>query len=56
MDGVVVKCVPSGQGLHISKGSAGLATQVSGAMTSVSNLASASGGIKSGNLVQSDIK
>lgn len=56
MDGVVVKCVPSGHGLHVSKGSAGLATQVPGAMASVSNLAGASGGINPGNLAQRDTK
>lgn len=54
MDGVKVKVVSS----HItpSKGSAGLRTQVPGAMASVSNLASATGGIGPGNLVQRDNK
>lgn len=54
MDGVVVKCVSG----HIgpTKGSAGLQTQVPGGITSVSNLASATGGIAPGNVAQSDVK
>ena len=56
MDGVVVKCPPSPYRLTPSKGSAGLATQVPGAIASVSNLAGASGGIKPGNLAQRDTK
>lgn len=67
MDGVKVKVVSS----HVtpSKGSAGLRTQVPGAMASVSNLASATGGFCSatssaaigrnsgpGNLAQCDNK
>lgn len=56
MDGEVVKCPPSGHRINLTPGSAGVATQVPGAMASVSNLASASGGIMPGNLVQRDIK
>lgn len=54
MDGVVVKCVSG----HVkpTKGSAGLKTQVPGAMASVSNLASATGGIRPGGLAQTDTK
>ena len=54
MEGVVVKVV-SGH-LTPTTGSAGLRTQLPGAMASVSNLASATGGIKPGNLAQSDNK
>lgn len=56
MDGVVVKCPPDGYRLTPTKGSAGLMTQVHGAMVSVSNLANATGGIKSGNLIPRDTK
>lgn len=55
MDGVVVKFPPSSR-LTPTRGSAGLQTQVPGAMASVSNLAGATGGIKPGNLAQRDIK
>lgn len=54
MDGVVVKCVSTRP--SVTKGSAGLMTQVPGAMASVSNLASATGGIGPGNLAESDTK
>lgn len=52
MDGVVVKVVSG----HITptRGSAGLMTQVPGAMTTVSDVASASGGIKPGALIETD--
>lgn len=56
MDGVVVKFPPSSHRLTPSKGSAGLPTQVPGAIASVSNLAGATGGIKPGNLAQRDTK
>ena len=56
MNGEVVKFPPSGQRIQPTAGSAGLATQVHGAMASISNLASASGGIKPGNLIQRDTK
>lgn len=54
MDGVVVKCVSSR--VKPTKGSAGLTTQVPGASATVCNLASATGGVSSGKLVQSDSK
>ena len=53
MDGEVVKCVESGPG--VSKGSAGLHSQVPGGMATVSNLAEASGGFRGGAVVTSDI-
>lgn len=56
MEGEVVKFPPSGYRLRPSKGSAGLATQAAGAMASVSNLASVSGGIGSGKLAERDTK
>lgn len=56
MDGVVVKCPPSTTLITPAKGSAGLSTQVPGAIASVSNLSGATGGIKPGNLVQRDTK
>lgn len=37
-----------------TKGSAGLATQVPGCATTIGNLASATGGIKPGNIVSTD--
>ena len=55
MDGVVVKIVNS-RSLEPSKGSAGQRTQIPGAMASVSNLASATGGIGPDNLAESDTK
>ncbi len=56
MDGEVVKFPPEGKRLKPTTGSAGLRTQVPGAMASVSNLARATGGIAPGNLVQTDSK
>ncbi len=56
MKGEVVKFPPEGKRQHPTKGSAGLRTQVPGAMASVSNLARATGGIAPGNLVQTDSK
>lgn len=40
--------------LRPTKGSAGMATQVPGQATTVGNLASATGGIKPGNVVSTD--
>lgn len=40
--------------LRPTKGSAGLATQLPGKATTVGNLASATGGIKPGNVVSTD--
>ena len=55
MNGEVVK-FPASVRQHLpTAGSAGLATQVPGAPASVSNLASASGGIKPGNLIERDV-
>lgn len=54
LNGAVVKVVTTKP--RVCKGSAGLYTQVPGAMTSVSNLASATGGIKPGNLAERDTK
>lgn len=54
--GEVVKFPPEGKRLRLTKGSAGLRTQVPGAIVSVSNLASVTGGIAPGNLVQTDSK
>lgn len=56
MKGEVVKFPPEGKTLRPTKGSAGLCTQVPGAMASVSNLARATGGIAPGNLVKIDSK
>lgn len=56
MKGEVVKFPPEGKRLKPTTGSAGLITQVPGAMASVSNLASATGGIAPGNLAQTDSK
>lgn len=56
MNGEVVKFPPCGQRIKPTAGSAGLATQGHGAIASVSNLASASGGIKPGNFIQRDAK
>lgn len=40
--------------LRPTKGSAGMATQLPGCATTVGNLASATGGIKPGNIVTTD--
>lgn len=40
--------------LRPTKGNAGLATQVPGCATTIGNLASATGGIKPGNIVSTD--
>ena len=53
--GEVIKFPPEGYKLKPTTGSAGLTTQVPGAMLSVSNVAAATGGIKPGNLIKSDI-
>lgn len=42
------------ESLRPTKGSAGLATQVPGQATTIGNLASATGGIKPGNIVSTD--
>lgn len=39
-----------------SAGSAGVKCHISGASTTVSNIAGAAGGIKSGNMIECDIK
>lgn len=56
MKGEVVKFPPDGKKVKPTTGNAGLRTQVPGAMASVSNLASATGGIAPGNLAQTDSK
>ena len=56
MKGEVVKFPPEGKKVKPTTGNAGLRTQVPGAMASVSNLASATGGIAPGNLAQTDSK
>ena len=57
MKGEVVKfSPPEGKRPRPTKGSAGLCTQVPGGMATVSNLASATGGIAPGKLVQTDSK
>lgn len=40
--------------VHPTKGTSGLATQVPGCATTIGNLASATGGIKPGNIVETD--
>lgn len=40
--------------IRMTKGSAGLASQVPGCATTIGNLASATGGIKPGNIVSTD--
>ena len=56
MKGEVVNFPPEGKKVKPTTGRAGLRTQVPGAMASVSNLASATGGIAPGNLAQTDSK
>lgn len=56
MKGEVIKVVTSKNQPQPITGSAGLKTQVPGAMTSVSNLAGATGGMKPGNLAETDSK
>lgn len=56
MNGEVIKFPKSEQQPHRITGSAGLATQLPGAASTVSNLASASGGIKPGNIAERDTK
>lgn len=56
MKGEVVKFPPDGKRRTPFKGSAGLYTQVPGGMATVSNLASVTGGIAPGKLVQTDNK
>lgn len=56
MKGEVVKFPPEGKRRTPIEGSAGLCTQVPGGMATASNLASATGGIAPGKLVQTDNK
>lgn len=56
MKGEVVKFPPEGKRIEPTTGSAGLRTQLHGAMASVSNLANATGGISSSNFVKTDCK
>lgn len=56
MDGVVVHCPDEGYKVTPAKGSAGISSHVAGATASVSNLAAATGGIGTGNLVESNNK
>lgn len=56
MNGEVVRFPPSGYGIGVCTGSAGLPTQVPGAMTSVSSVSAATGGIGSGNMIDTDTK
>lgn len=56
MKGEVIKFPPEGKKLTPGTGTAGLRSQLPGMMASVSNLASATGGIGPGNLVQTDCK
>lgn len=56
MKGEVIKFPPEGTAARVATGHTGLRTQVPGGMTTVSNLASATGGIAPGNLVQTDNK
>lgn len=51
IEGTVVKVV-SGHRPQLTRGSAGLMTQIPGAMASVSNLANATGGMKPGNFTE----
>lgn len=56
MDGVVVHCPDEGYKVTPTKGSAGIRSHVAGATASVSNLASATGGIGKGNFIENDNK
>lgn len=55
MEGEVVK-FPQGRPAQPTTGSAGLRTQLPGGVATVSNLASATGGVGPGNLAQRDVK
>ena len=55
MDGEVVKVVSSSMVTQTTLGHAGLKTQVPGGMCTVSNLSGTTGGIKTHNLVESDL-
>lgn len=56
MKGEVVKFPPEGKKAKPTTGSAGLQTQLPGAVASVSNIANVTGGIGAGHLIQSDSK
>lgn len=56
MDGVVVHCPDEGYKVTPTKASAGIRSHVAGATASVSNLASATGGIGKGNFIENDNK
>lgn len=52
----MVHCPDEGYKVETTKGSAGIRSQVAGATASVSNLAAATGGISTGNLVETNNK
>lgn len=52
MEGVVVHCPDEGYVVKPTGGTAGIRSHVAGATASVSNLAGATGGFSSGNLVE----
>jgi len=56
MEGIVVQVVSSQNNQETTHGSAGLKCHVPGGMVTVSNVAMATGGINSGNLIESDTK
>lgn len=56
MNGEVVRFPSAGYSLEPNNGSAGLPTQIPGAMTSVSSVSAATGGIGSGNMIDTDTK
>lgn len=56
MDGVVVQCPDEGYKVKPTRGSAGIGSHVAGACATVSNLAAATGGIGTGNLIENDNK
>lgn len=56
MDGVVVHCPEEGYKARPATGTAGIRSHVAGAAATVSNLASATGGIGKGNLIENDNK
>lgn len=56
MVGVVVHCPDEGYKVTPTKGMAVIRSHAAGAAASVSNLASATGGIGKGNLIENDTK
>lgn len=56
MDGVVVHCPDEGYEVKPTTGSAGIRSHAAGATASISNLAAATGGIGTGNLIENDNK